>query len=217
MRNQQKAFDKYDTQYCKEHLRNDGWSWFMEFQWTDRYGITVRRKLMLQGRDLDLLAAQASERARCVMTLGWNAMFTKYYFCDPTIGEHLDRCLGILTVGPRTFAQYENALLYIVGRLVGFADLDGPYKFGKGRDARARKKLLYERKLSDLTLVGLRKFAKLPNAKAHLPYASCLFTPKIMQTLYGENLRRPWPFVEFTSNQPVLRPLARFQEPEDHF
>ena len=210
---QDKAFAKYDALYCKKHLRHfsDGWWWFLEFQWTDREGVKLRRKLMLKANDMDLLAAQASERIRCVITLGWNAMLTKYYRFNPSLGEHCAKCRKLLDVEPRTFKQYITAARYIMAWLKG--GLDDPCKYGQGRNGRARIKLLDECKLSEFTVVGLRRFEKLPNSKAHLPYAKCLFTSKIIKSLYGERLRRPWPFVEFTSYHTVVRPLKDFGEP----
>ena len=210
---QEKAFSKYDAEYCRKHLRrfSDGWWWFLEFQWTDRYGVKLRRKIMLKkALDLNLLAAQASERVRCVITLGWNAMLTKYYQFNPSLGEHIIKCRKLLDVEHRTFKQYAASARYIMAWLKG--GLDDSCKYGQGRNGRARIKLIDECKLSEFTIVGLRRFEKLPNSKVHLPYARCLFTPKIINSLYGERLRRPWPFVEFNSPQTVVRPLRDFGE-----
>ena len=208
---QDKAFNKYDAAYCKKHLRRfEGGPWFYEFQRKDRYGVKLRWRLMLRGHDMDLLAAQASERVRCVLTLGWNLMFAKYYPINPTLGEHIRKCREFLDVAPRTLKHYENSARRIMRYLHG--DLDDPCKYGRGKNGRALKKLIEECKLSDFTMVGLRRFAKEPKAKGHLHHASCLFTPKIVGNLYGKKLREPWPFVEFTSKAMVVRPLIRFEE-----
>jgi hypothetical protein len=208
---EEKAFNKYDAAYCKKHLRRfKGGPWFFEFQRKNRYGVTVRRKLMLRGHDMDLLAAQASERVRCVITLDWNPMNVKYYQINPTLGEHIRKCRDFLDVEPRTFNGYAASARRIMRWLHG--DLDDPCKYGTGKNGRALKKLIEECKLSDFTVAGLRRFAKSPNANGHLHQAKCLFTQEIIDNLYGEKLPEPWPFVEFTSRRLVVRPLIRFED-----
>jgi hypothetical protein len=211
---EEKAFNKYDAAYCKKHLRRfDGGPWYYEFQRKNRHGVTVRRKLMLRGHDMDLLAAQASERIRCIITLDWNAMNVKYYTINPSLGEHIRKYKKIRDVAPRTFKQYVASARHIMDWLHGGA-LNDPCKYGSGKNGRARNKLIDECKISDFTIVGLRRFAKERKAKAngHLRFAACLFTPEIIRILYGEKLREPWPFVEFTSKELVVRPLGGFEE-----